>query len=927
MYEDSGSQSHLKDYYHRLEKRKWLILGCLFITLLLTAVLTFSMKPIFRASAAMVIGEEQAVSPLTGEVVNYGNYVSEELTFQTHFEAVSSRPVLEKVITALDLGDGLFEMDPVGRFVANVRGNLETLLARLSPQEAEEKDALSEEARQIAAKIEALKKKISIKQVRGTRLLRIEVEDNDPALARDIANSLAESYILYDTEVRLEGEKMIMRWLDKQLSEMKHKVEVAERNFQEFKEQENLFSIKNKQKINVDKIEEMNTAYLEARSKRLEVETKISELKRYIEQNKAGKIRNIPIFLNNKLLEDLFSELLSAEIEYNRLSDVYKKKHPEIIKIQSTISGLTAKIHQQIQKALDNAGSELSMLLAREKALLEAMKHYEQEAIATNRKELRYAILEREVQTNRQLYELLLGRLKESEVLGEVTKSNLRLVEPASTPDKPVKPKKAFNLAVGAMLGLLLGIGLALFNDYMDQTLHNRTDIEKHLGLQVLSEVPVVGNGYGMTGKSKRVFGPSVLDLPLNSRFTEAFRILVSRLRFSELNRRKGVYVVTSSAPHDGKSTTAFNLGLTMAMQGVRTILIEADMRLPKTRKSSALYGRPGLADVLTDALGTEVSFGRLGETAVGDIHTLLAVQERTGLLKYRTPREMFEVAFLDGRIVDVDWSGRPPGARLGALLVRSGRITEEQGETALAMQRNSSQRLGQILLRLGLLSADDLAGPLKMQMQQNLTELYRCQEAEYVFLEDKSVANGKADLKEMELASALGHVDAGISPPTPFLFRRINRCLVQVKGESLWVMTTGKSVPNPMDLLTSKRMRVLVDLLKQHFDMVILDAPPAVGMSDATVLADMAEGVVLVIRADRTPVTEALRAKEQLETVETPIVGTVLNMFDMKKEGYYHGRYYYYEYGGYYPKSRSLSRKRRQREGGQPKKGLKPGG
>lgn len=883
---------NLVDYYYLLRRRSWIVFSSLFLAVLLTMVFTFTMKPVYRATARIIIDKETSRSPLTGEQLDSGDYMSQQLTFHTHFKIITSRPVMEKVLTEVKLPSESFEPGLISHSIATVKTNLKHAIHAIFP--APEEDHPSTEEESLTKEVEALTGKIQIEEVRNTRLLNISVQDHDPQIAKDLANAIGETYIFYDSSTRLESSRKIMDWLSNQLYAIKKKVEDSEREFLAFKERENIFSLEGSHKISTQNIEEMNSDYIKARSQRLEIEAKIQALKKFIETGNREDIRNIPTFIKNELLESLFAELLNTEVEYQKISSVYRHKHPEMVKVTSKISELRSKIRQQIQKAMDNAEAERAVLLARENASLQATRDYKSQAIGTNQKELQYAILEREVDTNKQLYDTLLAKIKQTNVTDEITKSNLRLVEPATIPIQPIKPKKALNLTLSVVLGLFTGVGLAFFLEYLDQTIHNKEEAERYLDLPVLSEIPIEQSKKAANGSKDRYAVPVLTECSLNTHFSEAFRQLATNLRFSELNRPKSVYLVTSSNPKEGKSMTSLNLGLTMAHLGMKTLLIEADLRLPSMKKILQLPREEGLTHILMNTFSTATTEGTLDDLALADIHKLLEIQEKTGILRYRNGVHSFNVTFLKGKIIDVDWPTRPSKERLGTLLVQSGKITQEQADIAVAKQQATSRRLGQVLLDLGFLSVDELAGPLRLQIHENIKELYQLQHASFIFEGTQPLASPASDPKEAALIQAMGNIDNGFTGTPPFLLEQVQQQLVQVPESNLWILPGGKIPPNPAELLASHRMKVLTDLLRQQFDMIIVDSPPVATVSDATVLASLCDGVILLISASSTHIMEVQRAKEQLSVVQAPIVGTVINKLDFDKDPYYYGRYYY---------------------------------
>jgi uncharacterized protein involved in exopolysaccharide biosynthesis len=438
------------------------------------------MKPVYSATARIVIASQTKRSPLSGEYMFYESYSSQRLTYQTHFKMVTARPVLEGALSQVDLTDISLEQPWFTQVFQTMRSNAKRLLAKvLSSSPAEPLPVPPESL--LEFKIARLRSKIRVNEVPDTRLLSIHVENHDPKAAHDLANAVAENYIIFDSNTRLKRSRDMLEWLNKELYTMRKDVEDAEKEFQAFKEQRTLFSLRGKQGLNVQKIQNMNASYIETRSTRLTLEAKIAELEKFIDSSKHGPIHNIPTFIENAIVENLYSELLATEVERKKISEVFKHKHPEMVKVTSKIKELRKKIREQTKKALDNARSERAVLIAREKALKDATENYEIETIDANRNNLEYAILEREVETNRQIYNTLLSKIKEANIVDEITRTNLRLVDPAVLPAKPVRPRRGRNLTLGLIYGLLAGVGLAFALEYLDQTIHSREETERYL--------------------------------------------------------------------------------------------------------------------------------------------------------------------------------------------------------------------------------------------------------------------------------------------------------------------------------------------------------------------------------------------------------------------------------------------------------------
>jgi len=473
---------HLSEYYYILGKHKWIIIGSLIIMVTLTMFFTFRTKPVYRAVATIVVDEMQIKSPFSGQRIDFDSYVSQTLTFNTHMKLITSRTVLEEVIRRLkmDRTDKSSEISPRMEILARIKENIRLIL------DQEEKFLTPEE--ELTKTVAVLLKKIELQEVADTRLIKISVESHDPAMARNIANTQASVYIEFNIDSRLKSSKNTLSWMSDQLYEMKKNLEDSEEAFLVYKERESLFSVEGKQDLIARKISDFNDAQLEARNKRLEVEAKLQLLK----QSFASRAGNLGVrsLIGNRFVDNLNTQLLDAEVELSRLEKVYKSKHPKIVQLRTKIDKTRKKLAQEIKKEIKSLQAERTVLLAREKAMGEAMADFEQEALATNRKEFKYSILQRNVETNQKLYNALLSKIKESNVIKDADVSNIRIVQKAVLPLSPFKPKKKLNFALSIIFGLMTGVGLAFLLEYMDRTLRTEEDVQRYLDLAVLSVVP-----------------------------------------------------------------------------------------------------------------------------------------------------------------------------------------------------------------------------------------------------------------------------------------------------------------------------------------------------------------------------------------------------------------------------------------------------
>ncbi|MEH0019754.1 MAG: GumC family protein [Desulfobacter sp.] len=473
---------HISDYLMVLLKRRIVILVFFVFTVSATLLFTLLSTPVYQASAKLIIDKEKSSSPITGERVDYETHTSQTMTFNTHFKLIRSLPVINRVIDTLNLDEEKEDLDvnPIKEVINQFKANVKLLF------KVETEESTPHEKR--LKLIEKVQEKIGIKQVPDTRLLTINVKDKNPVLSADMANILAEKYIEFNLANKMESSQKTLEWLNNELYELRKKLEDAEKAFFDYKQENKVFSITGKQKMAEQKIVEFNNRYLEARNRRLELDAKINELTIHIRGNKG--IANVRSLVDNPMIDTIYGKIVDLELELTRKSKVFKQKHPQIVQLKSELSKSKKRLSDEVQKELGNLKSERKVLLARESTLEKTISEFESDALDTSSKELKYTILQRNVNTSQNLYDLMVSRVKESNILQSSDTSNIRIVETALVPVRPVSPNKKRNVFLGAILGLFGGIGIAFFLEYLDQSVRTEDDIQSFFNLPVLTVVP-----------------------------------------------------------------------------------------------------------------------------------------------------------------------------------------------------------------------------------------------------------------------------------------------------------------------------------------------------------------------------------------------------------------------------------------------------
>jgi polysaccharide biosynthesis transport protein len=450
MNETPVRETHLRDYYRTLRKHRWLVCGLFLATVFTVAIWSFIQTPIYQATSTVLIEPEppkvlniQEVTPIGGPSQDY---------YRTQYELMTSRPIVDKVIENL-----------------NLKKRIPALESAADPARA-------------------LQGSISVEPRRNTRLVAVKFESPDPALAAEVSNALARQYVKHNLDVKLRGAQEAMTWLNEQMSSLKVKVQESSEALQNYRVKAGIMGLQEQRQITAQKIMDFNKQYLEAQAQRLSVEAKLGELQRVTSDR--GGAQTIFTVADSALIQKLKQEASELETQKAKLSRTYKEKHPEILKVDAQLEQVGAKIDAEIKTMLRAVQTEFRVARAREETLLGNVNRLRAEAQELNEKEIQYLNLQRDSDSNQQLYEAVLKRLKETGVTGGLESNNVSVIEDAAVPRTPVRPRKTVNLAISVLVGLVVGIGVALMIEYFDTTVKTPDDVERYLGLPVIGIVP-----------------------------------------------------------------------------------------------------------------------------------------------------------------------------------------------------------------------------------------------------------------------------------------------------------------------------------------------------------------------------------------------------------------------------------------------------
>jgi succinoglycan biosynthesis transport protein ExoP len=715
---------HLVDYVKVLYRRRWTATTAFLIVVASASVYTFTATPIYEARAQILIEKENA-NVVTFKEAFEQNQLTDDY-YQTQYKILQSRALAKRTMDSMRLwNDPLFNPPTDDSSTATKLAKVAAAFVADWFKRARTIDPpLLDETKAQSATIDRFLAGLTVSPVRNSRLVDLKFSSPNATLSANVANALAKSFIEQNLEFKFLSSKEASDWLGARLAEQKKQVETSEQALQRYREQTDAVAIEDKQNIVVQKLTELNAAVTRAKTERIQKDAAYMQM-RALQTDRAA-LDTFPAILSNVFIQQQKSELAELQRQQAQLSEKLGPNHPDMRKIGSAIHSVEAKIQAEVVKVVEAMRNDYEQSRTQEQSLTRALDQQKQDALSLNRKGIEYGVLARDAASNRQIFESLMQRTKETGISGELKTSNIRIVDVAETPRSPASPNRRVNMLLALFGGAVAAVGLVGFFEYIDSRIKTPEELRQHLGLASLGMVPAL---FG-----KEIDNP-LINNGVPKGFAESFRAIRTNVLFSSADEGSRSLVVTSTGPGEGKSLVAANLSIALAQAGQRVLLIDADMRRPRVHTIFAQPQEPGLSNVL-----------------VGNVKASEAVHKTT------------------------------------------------------------------------------------------------------------------------------------------------------VQG--LWVLSAGLLPPNPAELLGSKRFKHFTTTLAEHFDWVVIDTPPVMAVTDSSVVAHLAGGVLFVVGSEMTSRHTGRRAVEQLAHARAKFIGAVLNRVDLQHNSYYYSQYYRREYVQYYGQS-----------------------
>ena len=746
---------HLRDYLQVVRKRKATLVVFFILVNLVVGLYTFSVTPLYEASTKLVIKQNDA-DPLS----NAFRTSYDPQFLETQSQIITNPSVIRNVVQLLELEknyDAYFNIgEEGGSLIAFMSSWFDSHLAPLfnfkgesanadmiaadknAPSQADDApktqssgDALTAEgelatadlADQVAVTksiedkiVKVVGKNIAVRLVPDSRIVKVSYTSSNPALAREIANAVSKAYFEKIMDMRVQSVAYEVDWMSKKAEEERLRLEKAESELQRFRMENGIVAIGNRVGVTPQELTELTSQYTRVEAARNQVEAVYKKLRPFVKRPEGAV--TVPVVADNPAIRAIRTQILQAEQSISDMSKKYGPKHPLMKRDLAELASLKTKLNQEISHVIETVKNEFELARDHEENIAKLLADAKNTAMNLNEKFIQYQNLERKVDTSRQLYDALIARIKRQQVTDQAQSIDVYMLEKAAMPEAPISPNKKRNLMFGLLLGVMGGIGLCFFIDYLDNTVKSSDDAQDRFHLPVIGTVP------RLDAKSGAI--ESVLLTDDHSIIAESYKTLRTSLMLSSADAPPKCLLVTSMLPGEGKTSSAVNLAITLCQTGKKVLMIDCDLRKPRVHKVFGLNNTQGLSNYLAGASDESI--------------------------------------FQKGSI-------------------------------------------------------------------PNLT-----------------------------------------------------------------IITAGPMPPNPSELLSSEKMKHLIQTTQKKFDFVLFDSPPVMTVTDALILSRLVEGTLVVIRSAKTTYDIIEKGLKRLQAVKATVAGLVINDIKMNQTNAYLYSYYSYD-------------------------------
>ena len=634
---NADNEVHLLDYWRAIRKRLWLVFGIIALVTMMAVVYVARKPDFYEAQARVQVDLEDTGSPVNNTRPLYGP-TDDPIYFNTQLQILVSPGLMRRVVRTLDLEHNpdffkgnsaqrqstwqtLLHMVGVGNKQQDAAPKtVDQLPLTTSVAQATAREDLNE-AKRLAPYVNNILSGLKVepvKETRGyykeTRLIDIKFTHTAPEVTAKVVNAIAETYVFSNLEKRTEANSTTGDFLQKRIAELQQQIRTAEERLVNYAKNNQIISLDPNQNTVVERLAGLNRQLLEAENDRKTAEAAYNAAK-------APDAANALADDGAKQTNEIETKLVDLRQKRALLLVDATEEAPEVKEVDQQIGELDRQLKELRSRKsatlLTNLQTHYQQTLEREQSLRQAFEQQRAQTLSQNEAAINYRIIQQEIETNKSLLNGLLQGAKENDVVLAGKPNNISIVDYALTPDSPVGPNRARTVIAAFFLSIGLGLGLALFFEYLDDTVHSTEEVERMLHLPALAVIPSVGSAarrrvlpgaHRTTALQKHSNGNGngatntelLMNVDGRSPLAEAYRHLRTSVLLSTAGRAPKSVLVTSSLPGEGKTTTAVNTAISLAQTGAGVVIIDADMRRPRLQRIFDMQGQEGLSSILS---------------------------------------------------------------------------------------------------------------------------------------------------------------------------------------------------------------------------------------------------------------------------------------------------------------------------------------
>lgn len=570
----------LSHYLWILRRHRWRILAFIATCTLVTFIISVRLKPIYESTATIDI-DRQAPSEVVGQDTAHSAGDDVEAFLATQIKLIQSDAVLRPVAEQYHL------FSTAGQSIASEGQKLQDMTS--APV------SLSH---------------LKVTRPTGTYLLLISYRSTNPHLSADVANAIANSYLAHTYEIRIRSSASLSLFMEKQLDELKAKMEQSSRSLAQFERDLDVINPEEKTNILSARLLQLNTDYTTAQTERVSKEAAWNAIR-------SGSLEAAQVSTQGQDLAKLSDSVNQAQQRFALVKSTYGSSHPEYRKAVSEL----AEVQKQFEDTRNNIAERIKVeygeALNREQMLQKAVTDTKAEWDSLNSRSFEYQQLKREADADKTLYDELVKKIREADINVGFQNNNISIADVARPAVHPIFPDMTLNLLMALLASTILAVGSALLLDTLDTTLRDPQEASRFLGVDVIGTMPTDSIAAQLPRPIEQVQSETVLTrvssnpsrkgyYKSTSDFEEAVRTIRNTILLSDFEGRLRSIAITSATPSEGKSTIAAHLAIANADRGKKTLLVDGDLRRPSLHTKFGFTLREGLSNVLTGELRWE---------------------------------------------------------------------------------------------------------------------------------------------------------------------------------------------------------------------------------------------------------------------------------------------------------------------------------